>query len=398
MSARRLLVWCVLVVIAPVAFATPTVIVLSLDGVRHDFPDRGDFPGLKRMAEDGIRGAMRPVYPSNTFPTHVSMATGTFPDVHGIVDNVFWDREREQTYRYAAETDWLEAEPVWIAATRQGVTTATYFWVGSEQAWRGSRQAFQMTPFDGGRPEAEKVDQILAWLRLPRGERPQLIMSYWAGTDSVAHRNGPDADEVEEQLAQQDAELVRLLDGIEATLGWQETTLIVVSDHGMVEVGSALDLAGTLDDAGIAARVHGSPVGHVFLDDVEDLDRAEAVVRAMDHVEVWRRDDVPPGWRIKHASRTGDLVVTTVPPHSLDASSLVLRAYLMAGGKVGSHGYDPARLDMHAILLARGARVQARGVVDERFRQIDLAATIADLLGIDPPAQSEGEPMSWLTR
>ncbi|TDI25069.1 MAG: alkaline phosphatase family protein, partial [Acidobacteria bacterium] len=35
--------------------AEPTVIVLSWDGVRHDYLDRRDFPAIGRMQRDGVR-------------------------------------------------------------------------------------------------------------------------------------------------------------------------------------------------------------------------------------------------------------------------------------------------------------------------------------------------------
>ena len=81
----------------------PIVIVLSWDGMRHDFPDRGELPALGRVEREGVRAKrLTPVFPSSTFPGHVSMATGTYPDRHGIVDNVFLDRERG---RYACSGD-----------------------------------------------------------------------------------------------------------------------------------------------------------------------------------------------------------------------------------------------------------------------------------------------------
>ena len=89
-----------LVVLAALALpgvgdAKPTVILLSLDGVRHDYPERMRLPAFERMEKEGMRVArMRPVFPSNTFPNHVALATGTYPDRHGILDNRFWDRER----------------------------------------------------------------------------------------------------------------------------------------------------------------------------------------------------------------------------------------------------------------------------------------------------------------
>ena len=113
------------------AQADPTVIVLSWDGVRWDYPERTSLPALERMARDGMRAQrMTPVFPASTFANHVSLATGTYPDKHGIVDNRFWDRERG-LYDYGNDASWLEAEPLWAAAERQGIKAATYYWVGS---------------------------------------------------------------------------------------------------------------------------------------------------------------------------------------------------------------------------------------------------------------------------
>ena len=136
----RFLVLLFLLIGSPVFAQTPitkpTVVLLSWDGLRFDFPDRGTFPGLLRMEQAGVRaGRLIPVFPSNTFPTHVSLATGTFPDRHGIVDNHFYDRREARWYHKSSEADWIKAEPLWIAAERQGVLTATYFWVGSESGY-----------------------------------------------------------------------------------------------------------------------------------------------------------------------------------------------------------------------------------------------------------------------
>ena len=181
--------------------ARPIVIVLSWDGMRHDYGARGHFPGLERMANQGVKALrLRAVVPSNTFPGHVSMATGTYPDRHGIVDNRFFDRERG-LYSYSSDADWLQAEPLWITAERQGIPAATYFWVGSESAWHGQRTRYRIAPFDGERSEVLKVEQVLAWLELPEETRPRLIMSYWAGADSVGHNFGPNSDRLIKQIA-----------------------------------------------------------------------------------------------------------------------------------------------------------------------------------------------------
>lgn len=397
LASLALLVLCALLVPAALAEAPPIVVVLSWDGMRHDYPDRGEFPALKRVENEGVRvGRLTPVFPSSTFPGHVSMATGTYPDRHGIVDNVFVDAQRGR-YAYSGDASWLEAEPLWIASERQGVKTATYFWVGSESDWQGLGTSYRITPFDGERPESEKVDQILAWLALPETARPRLIMSYWAGADSVGHDDGPEADSVVEQIQSQDAQLGRLLSGIDALGLWPRTTLIIVSDHGMTAATKALDLNEALADAGIDAVSIGSSVAKVHLKspapDAEVRAVLEDYLADVPGAGIYKPAALPDHYRLKRDSRLGDWVVVVPPPYAFFRVSgfegLLMRVALFFGKSFGMHGYDPSHADMSGIFLAMG-----RGVPDaapSQAHQIDLAATVAALLEIEPPRDSEGK-------
>jgi len=379
--------------VAGTVAAPGTVILLSWDGVRHDYLALAELPALQRMAAEGLRAdRLTPVYPSNTFPGHVSLATGTYPDRHGIVDNHFLDRQRGW-YHMSGEADWLQAEPLWISATRQGITTATYFWVGSESDWRGQRPRYRMTPFDSSRSEAEKVDQIIAWLELPPAERPRLIMAYWRGADAAGHRYGAASGEVVATLTTQDRELGRLMAYLDAQGRWGSTTLMVVSDHGMTRKGVYLDIAGALAGAGIEADVVGSTVANVFLADSADSERVDEVLGGFEAVTAYRHDDVPDSWRLRHPQRTGDWVAVVPPPYTLSRRTgfeYRLQSWLARlGWEFGGHGYDPALPDMGALLLALGRGVPA-GLVLPQAHLIDVAPTVSALLAIDPPRQSEG--------
>lgn len=387
---------------ATVVACPPTVIVLSWDGLRHDYvrlhPEVA-LPALARFSTEGaVAERLIPVFPSNTFPGHVSLATGTYPDRHGIVDNVFLDRKRGM-YRYSPDANWLDAEPLWIAAERQGIPAATYFWVGSETDWHGQGTRFREAPFDGDRPESAKVDRILEWLALAPAERPGLIMSYWAGADEAGHLHGPDSVEVREALEAQDRELDRLLRALDAKQVWADTTLLVVSDHGMMVRGESLELAAALEAAGIRAQVFGATTAHVFLNDQADLERAERAARALGNVQVFRRESLPPELRLNHPTRTGDLVVMAEPPFTLDRPAGIEGQMMVAaqalGRDFGMHGYDPTLPEMGGAFLAlgRGATPGGRlGLV----RQIDVAATVAGLLGMGPPLNSEGSAIAGI--
>ncbi|MCP3986745.1 MAG: alkaline phosphatase family protein [bacterium] len=373
----------------------PIVVWISMDGVRHDALGAESLPAFTRIAREGASaGALVPVFPSSTFANHVAQATGTHADRHGIVGNRFLDPELGY-FDYGNDARFLEAEPIWAAAERQGVRAATFFWVGSETDWRGVGASFRRAPFEGGLPERVKVDQVLTWLDLPEKDRPRLIMSWWHGADRAGHRNGPGTPEVAAQLREQDGELLRLLEGIDTRDLWARTTLIVSSDHGMIAADRVLDGGSLLRRAGLSGRViHGTSVAHVHLRDPSQVDEALAAFEGVEGLTAWRAEELPPALRYRHPTRVGQIVLLAEPPLRLGGARRRGQAFLQGlFGKAsgGAHGYDPARYtEMHAILLAMGRGV-ASGARLGQARAIDLAATVAALLEIDPPASSEGE-------
>jgi len=384
---------------APAAAAgdgpAPTVLLISMDGVRHDHPDRASFPALERMAREGARAArLVPVGPASTFPSHVSLATGAPPAVHGIVDNVFWDPARGD-FDYSNDASWIEAEPLWAAAERQGVTAAAFFWVGSETDWRGVGASHRRRPFSSKLGEAEKVEQILAWLDLPAATRPRLVMSWWHGADHAGHRHGPDHPSVSEALAEQDRHLAALLEGIDARGLWPHTTLLVVSDHGMSTAGRTIPLRERLREAGLAPRVVlGSAVAHVFLDGEGERERAERVLDGLAGLHLHRRD-APAVAGLAHPTRSGDLVALAEPGYTFRRRRFGDALGPLFGRGPGLHGYALPHPDMPGVFFALG-RCVPRGAHPESIDSLDVAATAAALLGIDAPAHSRGHPLDFL--
>jgi predicted AlkP superfamily pyrophosphatase or phosphodiesterase len=391
----RLLAACLALVAAPLAAAgepAPTVILVSWDGVRHDHPDRAELPALRRMEREGARvERLTPPFPSNTFPGHVTLATGTHPDRHGIIDNRFLDPE-DGEFDYDADARWLEAEPLWVAAERQGVRSAVLFWVGSETDWNGVSASQRVAPFDASLGEDAKVDRLLAWLDLPEPDRPHLLLSWWHGADREGHRVGPDHPAVAEALAGQDAALARLLAGLDAREAWPHTTLFVVSDHGMARAGPAHDAEAVLAAAGLAARVAtGGGSAQIYLEDPRAVEAARAALDALPGVDAFARDALPERLRARHR-RSGDVVALASPPTRFARSgggSWWARWVQRLRPSAGIHGYDPALPEMAGVLLAMGRGVPA-GRRLPAVHAVDVAPTAAALLGIDPPRSSEG--------
>jgi predicted AlkP superfamily pyrophosphatase or phosphodiesterase len=375
-----------------------TVIWISLDGVRADYLDRDPLPAFARVAAEGLRAEhLVPVFPSSTFPNHVSLATCATTERHGIVANTFVDRAKG-TFDYSNDASWIDAEPIWAAAERQGARAATYFWVGSETPWQGTAATYRKAPFDASVTEAEKVDQILAWIDLPPDARPRLVMSWWHGADHEGHLHGPDAPEIHAAMKEEDAQLARLLSGLDARGAWARTTLLLVSDHGMTTQGESVDPMMPLRAEGIGGRfVSGGPFGFVLLDDPVRAGDAAAAIDALPSVQAWPSDAVPEAFHYRRPGRTGDVFVLADAPLRLGGGSLMLDLrYALGdlfGRTLGAHGYDPAGVpEMNGIFLAMGRGVPA-GARIAPVRALDVAPTAARLLAIAPPRDCSGAPI-----
>jgi predicted AlkP superfamily pyrophosphatase or phosphodiesterase len=395
---RRVLGLCLLA--AGLAFASaagagePVVILLSWDGVRYDYLNRGEFPALARLQREGTQAEkLVTVFPSLTFPSHVTLATGASVEHHGIVANSFRDRVRGK-FQYENDASWLEAEPIWAAAERQGVHAAVFFWVGSETDWHGVGATYRKSPFDSHVSEAAKVEQILAWLDLPSDRRPRLLLSWWHGADAVGHREGPDSPKIASALAEEDQALAQLLAGLDARGAWPDTTLLIVSDHGMAAVSEPVDLPAALRAKGIEAEVIASNgIAHVWLTDPARLRDAQATLGALPGVTVWAGDAVPKSLHYAFPERMGDLLAVTTPPRFFVAPDTLQSVSIRVRGMDhGAHGYDPALPEMGGIFLAMGRGVE-KGARLPPAHAIDVAATVARLLGIDAPRNSEGVPI-----
>lgn len=363
---------------------------ISLDGVRFDYPERAELPAFARIEREGLRAErLVPVTPAATFPSHVAQATGAPVERHRIVANRFLDPERGE-FDYANDAAWIDAEPLWAAAERQGVRSAVFFWVGSETDWRGRGATYRKAPFDPRVRERAKVEQILAWLDLPPDRRPRLIMSWWHGADEVGHRLGPDAPEIADAMRAQDRELGRLLRGLDERRAWGRTTLFVSSDHGMAAVERSIDLLGALRAEKIRARLSSSEgVAYVHLAKPEQVARAVSVLDALPGVDALPTSRLPAELQLFAGPRSGHVVAFTRPPLRFGAKRGLRR---FTREPRGAHGYRGDHPDMAGIFLALGRGVRA-GARPGATSELDLAPSAAALLGIAPPRHSIGRTL-----
>jgi predicted AlkP superfamily pyrophosphatase or phosphodiesterase len=368
---------------SPAPHERPPLILVSIDGFRPDYLDQGLTPNLSRMATEGVRGVLRPSFPTKTFPNHYTLVTGLRPDRHGIVDNTFEDPAIPgETFRMAnrqAVGDrrwWDQGEPIWVTAERAGLRTAPVYWPGSEAAIRGVRPTY-WRPFDMARPNAGRVDDLLALLDLPPDRRPRFLTLYFDTVDTAGHRFGPRGAETFAAVAEADAQIGRLVEGLKAR--GRDANIIVVSDHGMAALAD--DRRVYIDDL-LPKDAYRSLAGGAFMTIYPAPGRVAEVEAALlkPHARMacWRRGEMPARF---HYGRNPRVAPIFCLPET--GWSLTTRAYKPSWPEGGNHGFDPDSPEMAAVFLAHGPSLQ-RSVVLPPFDNVSVYLLLARLLGIRP--------------
>jgi alkaline phosphatase D len=368
---------------APQQISKPYVILVSLDGFRYDYAKRYHAEHLLALAAEGASApeGMLPSYPSITFPNHYSIVTGLYPEHHGIVGNVFYDPALKETYSNSLPdtvTDgrWYGGTPLWVLAEQQGMRSASFFWVGSEADIQGVRPTYYLK-FDGKFSNGKRVEQVLAWLKLPPEQRPHFITLYFSETDGAGHRFGPDSPEVVDAVHELDFQIGKLMEGIKESK--LPVDLIVLADHGMVKLeGAPIHLDQFGFNPAWFVQIEGTLL---YPKSDQDAQKAyEALRGKSDKFSVYRRALVPANLHFDANPREGDPVIVPNGPFYIattPSSDSLVRV------PVGHHGFDVARMpEMKALFVAAGPDIR-RGVVLQPFENVNVYPLIARILGLD---------------
>ena len=423
------------------------VILVSVDGLMPTTYLRPDAHGLKvpllrEMVRSGAHGAgMTGVFPTLTYPSHTSLATGVNPATHGITTNAAPDpmQQNQQGWRWYAED--IRVPTLWDAARSRGLRTALVWWpvtVGARadalvpEVWRArTRDDIKLvralsTP--GLLAEVEqRYPSLLEGMVPPEVDdesitdvavhvletaRPNLMLVHLLEVDRWQHRDGPLRGRSLPAIEKTDRMLRRLMEAARHAGIWEKTVLVVVSDHGFaayrrtVRAGALLRQQGwvTVNDkdevqSWKAYVVAGGGHAYVYLRDPND----EGARRRL--WELFAPLAGKPGSGIGKAysvdeikQRGGDpaaaLAVEAAPGFAM--SNGYPRALHGTSRDVATHGFDPGREDMQAALLIYGPAIAAQKL--PTVRVIDVAPTIASWLHLELRS-AEGKPLSleWQT-
>uniref|UniRef100_A0A672FTD4 SMB domain-containing protein n=1 Tax=Salarias fasciatus TaxID=181472 RepID=A0A672FTD4_SALFA len=204
------------------SFVRPPLIMVSVDGFRASYLKKGKavIPNIHKLRTCGTSAPyMRPVYPTKTFPNLYTLATGLYPESHGIVGNTMHDPVFNATFslrtREKLNHRWWGGQPIWITAEKQGVKAGTFFW-----PW--------YCRYSWNAPEA-----LMDVLRFPSALRPYVYAVHSEQPDTFGHRLGPLSSEV--STTEIDNIIGHLMNGLKQQNLHRCVNVLIVGDHGMEE-------------------------------------------------------------------------------------------------------------------------------------------------------------------
>lgn len=262
---------------------------------------------------------------------------------------------------------------------------------------------------------ADFAKSLISAEQLGQDEVPDYLSVSFSGVDAVNHFFGPSSLENEDVVVQLDRTLADLLAFIDDTIGLQHTLIVLAADHGMADMPEYLSGLGYavgrlepdqlvetanrvgqgfgidevvrlfyrpylyLDQEKItAADAHFSEVTQAVADALTALDGLElAAVTGTLHAEIGH----PLHAQIRnnqHLSRSGDIYIVQAPYWFL----------FDKGPVVAMHG-SPWRYDTHVPIVFTAPGIEARQI-HRLVQPVDVAPTIAALLGMSPPASAQG--------
>jgi len=365
----------------------PVTILISIDGFRADYLDRGITPNLSRLAAEGARGKLRPSFPTKTFPNHYAIVTGKRPDTNGIVGNNMIDPRRPNVKFSLGDPKqsldpfwWDEAEPAWITAGKAGVRSATMFWPGSEVAIYENRPPDWLR-YDADVRYAQRVNTILDWMRRPADIRPAFMTLYFEAVDDAGHKFGPDSAEVNAAITEVDARVGELVSEL-AAIG-QPAQMIVVADHGMraIDESRVIQLADLIDLPSIIA-VETGPYAAIEPAAATDERVYKALLEPHEHMVCNRREELPKRLHYGQNPRVAAIICIAEPGWTILAGP---PSWPVTGG---AHGYDNADPEMLALFVASGTGLKGDiGTVDN----IEVYPLLMRLIGVAPlPSDATG--------
>ncbi|XP_071837175.1 ectonucleotide pyrophosphatase/phosphodiesterase family member 7-like [Apostichopus japonicus] len=362
------------------------ILVLS-DGLRWDGYNL-NLPNLKKMEEKGVRADwLNGVFITMTIPSTYSIATGLYPESHGALHNVYFNKTtKERTYKFQEAlniTEWFDtgAEPIWVTAKNAGKTVGSIMYVGTTVPIKGvlPDRVIPIAPyFWESYSLQDRVRDAVNWI----SNDCDVVLLYFNLPDFVLHSHlikDPEAAEAMAEVDQQIGYLFQLID--EAGLS-EEVNVILAGDHGFVDVEPRkfIRLYDYINESDVDFIV--ADYGPFF--QLTPIDgKLESIYQALrtahPALHVYRKEEFPE--RLHYANNPRNLpIIGFVDPEWHLHTTWDPEKQQVSGG---NHGYDNRWMAMKSSFYAQGPFFK-KGYRARPLESVDIYSMMCEILNIQP--------------
>jgi len=374
------------------------VVILSMDAFRYDLPDLWNTPTLDSVASVGVHATIKPCFPANTFPNHYSMATGLYPDHHGIVNNNFYSYSLKASYSISnaearAYAPFYKGEPVWNTVQRQGLHAHVFGWVGTDAAIGGMYPEKNVL-YSGSRLRSTLIDMVVEDLCNPDTTAvPDLLMLYFDEPDATLHNYSAKSANVGQLVEVIDSQLGKLLRRLrEKCVLYDRINFIFTADHGMCEL--------SFNKFYNVYSILGKDVHYWYNQRPLCLEPYDGKIDAVynqlkahekeGHYKVWRRYQVPEKYHYgKDTDRIHPILVQPDPGWTVVYAP---SGYSRPHDGEGAHGFVPDTPDMQMIFYAFGPAFKRGYEHPVVFENLNDHLIITKILGVEPAENNDCSP------
>ncbi|EDV22532.1 uncharacterized protein TRIADDRAFT_64138 [Trichoplax adhaerens] len=333
----------------PCSITPAPLLVISLNGFRWDYLNRGQTPNISAFASKGTQADyMKPVFPTQTLPNLYSILTGLYPVSHGIVADNFYDPNFQETFDFkgvnGTQEKWWGGEPIWVTANKNNITTASYFWPGDQANFQGYHPNYRFPP-----------------------NMPQLITMTFDQVQLAGARYGPTSNEVNQEIKNIDNAIGAITQGLKQRNAEHCVNVIITSDHGKYI------------DVDKNQVVNQGAFGGILVNGGNATEVVSKIKGRSSKFTVFKKEDLPFRFHYRNNTRIPDVIVVMVDGY------LVRRIYdanYTACG-LATSGWDNLEKDMRTIFMASGPGFHSSKKI-KPFLNIQLYNVMTKLLGIKP--------------
>ncbi len=421
------------------------VILVSVDGWAHHYFDdaKCHMPAVKKLAAEGVRAKkMLCSFPTVTWTNHTTLVTGVEPGKHGVIANAYWDRNEWKKIPFIPDPifnkdEIVKVPTIYDVVKQAGKTTAAVIWPASRGAntldWTvpdvGVQALFEQystpqlleeakaagIPFEkqeewckagnAGKPQRDYMYSQLAQ-HIIRTKKPHFLALHLVSLDALEHAHGRQTPEAYWAANDSDNRIADLVRATEEAGIRDKTTFIITTDHGFITYNKSINPNVLLRKEGLSKTMLGKSLakdskvfamsegGACFVYVLDQANRDSILaditpkLAALEGVEaiVERKDFAAKvGHQLAEQDpREPDLFLSAKDGYAFSDSLADVNEITPTNGPKGTHGYLPTHPDLYGCFVISGAGVK-KGQTIEEMKNLDVAPTIAKLLGVTLP-------------